>query len=112
MNGKERILRENLLEYESAAGEARASRRSNTAVTLFFKAICAAVDLFILHSEGVVPSSHTHRFRIIQEKYPALYDIIDRDFPFYQDSYTKKSGEDAVEVLAYDLARIKKMLEK
>jgi len=86
-------------------------QRNNSAVTLFFKAISAGVDLFILRKEGIVPSSHTNRFRIAQEKYPEIYDILDKDFPFYQDSYTQKMNKEAAEVLKEDAERIKKMAE-
>ena len=58
-----------------------------------------------------MPSSHTNRFRIAQEKYPEIYDILDKDFPFYQDSYTKKMNKEAAEVLKEDAERIKKMAE-
>ena len=71
----------------------------------------AGVDLFILRHEGFVPSSHTSRFRIVQEKYPELYDILDRDFPFYQDSYTNKMTKEAAEVLFEDAQRIKTLAQ-
>lgn len=111
MTEKEQILLENLREYLDSAEQAFRAKKYNTAVTLFFKAICAATDIFILKNEGLVPSSHTSRFRVVQEKYPELYDILDKDFPFYQDSYTKKMSNEAVEMLREDAQRIKKMSE-
>lgn len=111
MAEKELILEENLDEYSELAEQAFKTKKYNSAVTLFFKAISAGVDLFILRKEGIVPSSHTNRFRIAQEKYPEIYDILDKDFPFYQDSYTKKMNKEAAEVLKEDAERIKKMAE-
>ena len=108
---RERILRENLAEYHGLAEEALKERKYNAAVTHFFKAICAAADLFLFRREGIVPSSHTQRFRILQEKYPELYGILDKDFPFYQDSYTKKMGREAAEVFREDAQRIEEMGE-
>lgn len=108
---KEKILTENLNEYYDLAQESLNKKKYNSAATLFFKAICAAVDLLILKREGVVPSSHSERFRIIQSKYPIIYQIIDRDFPFYQDSYTQKINLEAVELLQQDAKRIRKMLK-
>ncbi|MBI1971076.1 hypothetical protein HYS47_04980 [Candidatus Woesearchaeota archaeon] len=112
MDEKERILRENLQEYLELAEHALQYKKHNSSVTLFFKAICAAVDLFIFLKEGTTPSSHTHRFRMVQERYPDLYDILDKDFPFYQDSYTKKMTKEAVEVLQEDARAIAKRCEE
>ena len=112
MDEREEILIENVNEYFDLGQEAFDKRKYNSALTLFFKAICAGVDLFLFRKEGFVPSSHTHRFRIVQEKYPEIYDILDKDFPFYQDSYTKKIDAEAAGVLKEDAIGIKKMFEK
>ncbi|NQU78962.1 hypothetical protein HQ545_04300 [Candidatus Woesearchaeota archaeon] len=109
MDEKEKILVENINEYFVSAMEAFNKQRFNSATTLFFKSMCAGVDLFLLKSEGEVPSSHSNRFRIIQEKYPEIYMIIDKDFPFYQDSYTKKMDSEAAEMMKHDAEKIKKI---
>ncbi len=111
INEKEQILFENREEYLSTTEDAFKNKKFNTAVTLFFKAISAGADLFLLRKEGIVPSSHSNRFRIAQEKYPELYDMLDKDFPFYQDSYTKKMNKESAEVLREDAHRIRKMSE-
>ena len=69
MDEKEKILLENFDEYYSLGLEAFKKGKYNTATTLFFKAIAALCDLFILRKEGFVPSSHSNRFRILEEKY-------------------------------------------
>ncbi|MBU2561129.1 MAG: hypothetical protein KKD17_02445 [Nanoarchaeota archaeon] len=112
MDEKEQILRENFEEYFSSAEEELKKNKFNSATTLFFKAICAGIDLFLLKKEGEVPSSHTHRFRIVQDRHPELYAIIDKDFPFYQDSYTKKMDEEAAEMMREDAERIKELSEE
>ena len=109
MEEKEKILNENIIEYTESAEQAFQTKKYNSAVTLFFKAIGAAADLFILRKEGFVPSSHSNRFRILQEKYPEVYDILDKDFPFYQDSYTKKMNRESAELLKEDAEKIKKI---
>jgi|SRR3989344_3275191 len=106
---REVILIENYGEYFNLANMAFDDKKYNAASTLFFKAIVAAVDLFVLKKEGFVPSSHTNRFRIVQEKHKEIYEILDKDFPFYQDSYTKKSSKEEAEVLKKDARRIKEM---
>ena len=112
MDEREQILKDNLEEYYGLAEQAFLNKKYNSAVTLFFKALVSAVDLYILKKKNIVPSSHTNRFRIIEENFPEIYDILDRDFPFYQDSYTKKMDFEAVEVIKEDAQRIKKIVEK
>jgi len=111
MNEKEEILLENFDEYYTLGLEAFKKEKYNTATTLFFKAIAALCDLFILRREGFVPSSHSNRFRILEEKYPNIYNIADKDFPFYQDSYTKKMDKESAELLKEDAEKLKKILE-
>ncbi|MBI2669121.1 hypothetical protein HYX14_04735 [Candidatus Woesearchaeota archaeon] len=110
MDAKARILGENLEEYLELGKLALHEGKFNSAVMLFFKAVCAAVDLFIFEKEGKVPSSHTDRFRIVEQRYPDLYEILDTDFPFYQDTYSKKMTREAVEVLREDAYQIAKRL--
>lgn len=107
---KEKILIDNFNEYFSSGLEAYKTEKFNVAATLFFKAIAALCDLYILRKESISPSSHTNRFRILEDKYPYLYKIIDRDFPFYQDSYIKKMDKESVTLLKEDAETIKKML--
>jgi len=111
MDERENILLANFNEYFELAEEAFKNKHYNSAVTLFFKAISAGTDLFILRKEGFVPSSHTHRFRIVQEKYIEIYNILDKDFPFYQDSYISRMNKEATEVLREDAKRIKEKFE-
>ena len=112
MDEKEKNLLENFNEYFTSAIEALKKKKFNTATTLFFKAIAALCDLYILKKEGFIPSSHTQRFRILEEKYPKIYKIIDRDFPFYQESYTQKMDEESANLLKEDAETIKKMLKE
>ncbi len=112
MNDKEKILRDNFDEYYQLGLRAFSESKYNSTTTLFFKAIVALCDLIVLQKEGRIPSSHSDRFRIIEEKYPELYAILDKDFPFYQDSYTKKMDKESAELLKDDIGKIKKMLEE
>ena len=112
MAEREQILRENFKEYLEYGEQAFQEKKYNPAVTLFFKAICAGVDLYLFLQTGKVPSSHTHRFRLTQQKYTLIYELLDRDFPFYQDSYTHRMNKEAAEVLRDDAYTIKAMVEQ
>lgn len=110
MDEKEEVLIANIEEYFNSGMDAFKKGKYNSATTLFFKSIAALLDLSILKKEGAVPSSHTSRSRILEEKYPDLYKIADRDFPFYQDSYTKKMDKEAAELLKEDAEKLKRTL--
>lgn len=110
MVASERILQDNFAEYFTLGCYALEQKQFNSATTLFFKAIAAAIDLYLLKYEGKIPSSHSNRFRILQHKYPLLYTIADRDFPFYQDSYTQRMDSETAVLLKEDAQTIKKML--
>ena len=87
MENIKRIFIENAREYHRNALVAENKSEYNTSVTLYFKAISALCDIYIFIKEGKTPSNHTERFRILELKYPEIYKIIDKDFPFYQDTY-------------------------
>lgn len=110
MNEKEKILVENFDEYFAEGIKAFDKEKYNTATTLFFKAIATLCDLYILKKEGFIPSSHADRFRILEEKHKDVYKIADRDFPFYQDSYTKRMDRETAKLLKEDAEALKKML--
>jgi hypothetical protein len=110
MNEKEKILRENFDEYYSQGLDAFKKEKFNTATTLFFKSIAALCDLFILNKEGFIPSSHADRFRILESKHKDIYRIADRDFPFYQDSYTQKMDKEAALLLKEDVEQLRKIV--
>lgn len=110
MEEKEEILIENFREYYELGLDAFKRQKYNSATTLFFKAIAALFDLYLLRKEGETPSSHTNRFRILEEKYPELYRIADRDFPYYQESYTKRMDKESATLLKEDAEQLKKTL--
>lgn len=108
--GIKEILKENAREYYENALGSEEKGNYNTAVTLFFKSLAALCDLYIFIKEGKVPSSHAERFRILETKHTDVYDIVDKDFSFYQDSYTAKMNKEACEVLKKDVEELFKLV--
>lgn len=104
------ILTENAKEYYENALSSEKKGNYNTAVTLFFKSLAALCDLYIFIKEGNVPSSHAERFRILETNYSDIYEMIDKDFSFYQDSYTAKMNKEACEVLRNDVEKLFKLV--
>ena len=106
----ENILIENAKEYWRNALLAEERNEFNTAVTLFYKTLSALADIYILRKEKQIPTSHADRFRILETKHPNIYQILDKDFPFYQDSYRSKLDKETSDVLKEDAKRLFKIL--
>jgi len=100
------VLIENIKEFIRNAKKSKEEKSYNSSVTLYFKAISVITDLFIYLKEGFIPSNHSNRFRILETKYPELYNILDKSFPVYQQSYSLKMGIEQVEELENDTKRI------
>jgi len=104
------ILLENAKEYFKNALSSEKTKEYNTSVTLFFKAISSLCDLYILEKEEITPSNHSERFRILEEKYPDIYKIIDKDLPFYQDSYKARLDKETSNMLSDDAKKLFRLL--
>ncbi|MBN1377164.1 hypothetical protein JW949_02415 [Candidatus Woesearchaeota archaeon] len=100
---KENILIKTAKEYFESGNESLKKERYNSAVILFFKSLVALTDLYIMQKTGETPSSHSKRFRIIEKKWPKIYDILDKDFPFYQKSYIQIMPKELAEVIKKDV---------
>ncbi|MFH1072331.1 MAG: hypothetical protein V1743_02790 [Nanoarchaeota archaeon] len=99
---KAAILKKTAKEYFDAGEDELKKERYNSALVLYFKSLVALIDLYIFEKTGDTPSSHTNRFRILRNKFPDIYDILDKDFPFYQNSYIQILGKDLTEVIKDD----------
>lgn len=108
---KKDILIKNAKEYYSSGQDEFNKERYNSAVVLYFKALVAAADLYIFMKTGKTPSSHTERFRIAKENIPELYNLLDKDFPFYQDSYIQTMSKQLAEVIRDDAKYVAKQVE-
>ena len=87
LKDKEFILEKTAREYFQSGKEELIKGRNNSAVVLFFKSLVALADLYIHRSLGKTPSSHSERFSLAKDNLPELYNLLDKDLPFYQNSY-------------------------
>jgi hypothetical protein len=108
---KEEILHTSAKEYYFMAEYAHKNNKPNSAVILYFKALVALADIQLLRTTQQTPSSYTKRFRMLQEHLPKTYDIIDKDFPYYQDSYIQILEKELAEVIRDDVHILQKELQ-
>ena len=107
---KEKILIKNAKEFYGDAMLAESKKHYNSSVSLFFKSLAVLADLYILRKDGKIPSNHSERFRILETKYPDIYRILDKDFPYYQDSYSIELNKEINEVLKKDVKELFRLL--
>ena len=103
---KEEILEKTAKEYFSSAKGEFVKEKYNSAVVLFFKALVALIDFYVSQNTGETPSSHNSRFKITREKFSDVYEILDKDFPFYQDSYHIIMTKELAEVIKEDAEKL------
>ena len=101
-NKKEDVLIVSAREYFKIAEFSLKEKGYNSAVVLYFKSLVALCDLYILRKTGEAPSSHVSRFRIAESSFPEIYGLLDKDFPFYQNSYNQKMSNELAEVIKND----------
>ena len=99
---KEEILIKTAKEYFYSGNDEFNKGRYNSAVVLYFKALVSFSDLYVLQKTGNTPSSHNDRFNITKEKFPEVYNLLDKDFPFYQSSYVQIMDKELAEVIKDD----------
>ena len=110
MSTKQDLI-ENAKEYFKNGIYAQKRKHCNTSVTLFFKTLSALTDIYIIEKEGRPPSSHSERFRILKKKYKEIYDILDKDFPYYQNSYRSKLNMEISKIFENDCRTIFEILK-
>ncbi len=96
-------LVENLKEYLKNAERAFKAKEYNTAVTLYFKTLTVLSDILLLKTEGRVPSNHDERFKTLREKHRIAYQLLDKNFPLYQQTYRIRLSRSQTELIRGDL---------
>jgi hypothetical protein len=99
---KQEILKKTAKEYYQSGNEELTKGRNNSAVVLFFKSFISLIDLYVLQQTGNTPSSHNDRFRKTQDNFTEVYNLLDKDFPFYQNSYIQIMTKELAEVIKED----------
>jgi len=105
------ILESNAKGYFLDGENALNNERYNSASVLFFKTLVSLVDLYLLQQTGKIPSSHADRFFITKKNFSEVYDLLDKDFPFYQDSYVQSLSKEIAEVIKEDAEYMAKKTE-
>ncbi len=77
-----------------------------SATILYFKALFIVLDLIILKNMGITPKDHTERFRILENRFPSLYTIIDKYFKIYRATYSTSIDKETCEGIKKNVDKI------
>jgi hypothetical protein len=107
--GLRETLKKNAAEFYSSAMLVYGKGDTTSAFILGFKALLAIADYHLLVSGIGVPKDHTERFALLRKSSPELYNVVDRMFGFYRQSYSATVGKAVCdEVLLYAKSFAKK----
>ena len=77
-----------------------------SATILYFKTAFSAIDYIILLTKGRAPKDHTERFRITEDKFPDLYEFLDKTFSIYRDTYSTSIDKETCDKIIKDVKTI------
>lgn len=106
----EELIQTFLEEYEGAKDEQKKGRNKNAAI-LFSKALFAVCDIIIQTKLNKLPKNHSERFRILEEYFAEIYNIVDVIFDKYTDSYSKPVLKETCESIKNGIKKIKDLAE-
>lgn len=92
------IYEDGFVEYVDGGLREEKEGRYRCAVDLYYKAITQLCDYILLTQKNKISTSHSNRFRLLEELFPEIYQIIDDLFTTYTEVYVdyreKKHCED------------------
>lgn len=92
-------------EYEGGKEQLEKGRYKNAAI-LLSKSLFALCDLIIYKKLKRLPKNHTERFRILEEYFSEIYEIVDTIFSHYTDAYSKPILKETCEKIKNGIKKI------
>ena len=101
-------LREIALRFWKSADVVYKRRDYTSATILYFKCFFVMLDCIIFRKLRKTPKDHTERFRILETDFPGLYEILDKYYPLYRDTYSITIEKDSCDEVRENVAKIKR----
>lgn len=99
-------LLENIKRILSSAELVYSNKDFTSATILYFKSAFSILDFILLKSEGKSPKDHTERFRMLEDKYPGLYEFLDKYFRIYRSTYSISIDKETCDKLRENVKKI------
>lgn len=101
----EKILEERAKNFFIIGIIAQRKYMNAESISNYFKSLFAICDLILYKKTKIIPSDHTERFVLLKEHDHFLYEILDKLFSTYRETYTKTLSSARVD-------HVKKKLEE
>ena len=98
------IQKENISIFKNSADTLYLAKDYTSATILYFKTLFAIQDYILLQKIGQSPKDHNERFRFLEKYFPESYEVLDKEFSTYRDTYSKIIHKETCD-------RIKKIVE-
>ena len=86
----ENALADNARNFAQSADLVYSKKDYTSATILHFKALFCALDYILLQKLGKSPKDHSERLRILESDFPELYEMLDKVYAVYRDTYTAR----------------------
>ncbi len=85
----EKILEERSKNFFTIGNIAQKKGMNSESVSNYFKSMFAICDLVLYRKIKIIPKDHTERFSLLKRNSYFLYEMLDRLFSTYRETYTK-----------------------
>ncbi len=99
-------LEKTFLEEYTGGLDEMVKERYKNATILFSKAIFALCDLLLFSRLEKLPKNHSERFRLLEENFPEVYQVVDAIFGHYTDAYSRPIFKETCEEIQNGIAKI------
>ena len=103
---EEKILEENIKEFQGSADLVYKKNDFTSATILYFKTLFGVLDLIILKNTGKIPKDHSERFRMLESSFSNLYKTLDELYSIYRNTYTAKINKENCDRIKENVQRI------
>lgn len=102
----EEELLSNIKTFFNSAEMVYKSNDYTSATILYFKAIFVALDLIIFRKNKITPKDHTERFKILKKDFFYEYNLLDKYYHIYRNTYSTKIDKEICEEIRKYAAKI------
>ena len=102
----EKALIRNIKLFYNSAELVYESNDYTSATILYFKCLFLILDYIILKQENRAPKNHSQRFQILKENFPELYDLLDKYYFIYRDTYSLSVSKLKCEEIKENVVRL------
>jgi uncharacterized protein (UPF0332 family) len=99
-------LSNNIKIIQSSAELVFQNKDYTSATILYFKAFFCVLDLILLKEQGRAPKDHTERFRMLETYKPKLFELLDKSFKIYRDTYSISIDKQTCEEVRKNVKRV------